>query len=48
MLIDRRSSLRAPIAFGVIEIQRVYGKFTDCTLEGKSAVEGLGCVIAHI
>jgi len=38
MLIHRGSSLRAPIALGVVEIKRVYGEFTDGALKCKAAV----------
>jgi hypothetical protein len=38
MLIHRGSSLRAPIALGVVEIKGVYGEFTNGALKCKAAV----------
>jgi hypothetical protein len=38
MLIDGSRSLRAAIAFGVIEIHCMYGEFTNGALEGISTV----------
>jgi len=38
MLIHRGSSLRPPIAFGVVELKGVHGTFTDGTLKSEAAV----------
>jgi len=38
MLIHSGSCLRAPIAFGVVEIKCVHGEFADGTLKGEAAV----------
>lgn len=38
MLIHRGGRLRAPIAFGMVEIKGVDGKFTDGALKCEAAV----------
>jgi len=47
MLIDRSRGLSPAIALGVIEIECMYGEFTNGALEGVSTVQRLGCVITH-
>jgi hypothetical protein len=47
MIIDSGSSLRAAVAFGVVEIKRVDREFADGAFEGDAAIQGLGSVVAH-
>ena len=47
MLIDCSRRLRAPIAFRVIEVKRVYAEFADGAFKRDAAVQRLGGVVAH-
>ena len=48
MLIDSGRRLRAAIAFSMVEIHGMDGKFADRALELEAAIERLGGVITHV
>ncbi len=47
MIIDSSSSLRAPVALGVIEIKGVDSEFANGAFERDTAVQRFGGVVAH-